>query len=543
MNKGNTNIWSRILYGALAVVCGLYLLGIFWTNCNAQTWFNYDLYADAKLAQLMYQTGSLFPREWSFGNQLYVIATPVVAALLYPITSDSALALGIASCIMTVLLVSAFGWCIRPFVKRKHILVGFACFVGGVLIGSSASSDFEGFQIFFTMGSYYSCYLFCILITLGLWLRLYTNQTVHSAAIILCLLMNSALGMQSLRQMLCMNLPLCALSLLIILLKRASWKRQCFSGWNLLAIGCFIANAAGILLIHYLKLALPIQQSDILAAAEGSFRDNVHSSVQALAYYIGFTPMNGTPFSWFSWIAGALFTGIVILAVFQILWRRDTSPLACGILFCMISICAVLAAGMLLIQLRAIYFFVWHLTVTFSVMYLMESSRKKPQNALCAVLLSISLINLVFQYQTDLADFSRKTAFYKQISSTLMADGVTHVYYNLWGMNNAARIAAVTKDQLLFCAVTPILEHPEEGKLFSRIPYLYKADWFDPDQKPQAYLCLSGGYQQDEWYTVHRQLLEPHLELVHRFSDGDEDYCFYRFDDAVYSDLVDGNDP
>ena len=540
MEHKKADTLSRWLFGAVAVICGLYIAGIFWTNLNARTWFNFDLYADAKLAQLISQTGSLFPAEWTFGNQLYVVATPAVAALLYPLVSDPALTLGAASCVMTVLLLLTFLWCIYPFTEKKPLLTGSLCFIGGVLICESASSDFEGMQILFTMGSYYACYLLGILFTVGLWLRLYTNRHARILPVIICLLLNTALGMQSLRQMLCLNLPLCALGLLLVLVESNDRKTRLFSRWNLFSAACFAANIAGILLIHLLKKAQPIRQVDILPSADGTIWQNTSSSLRVLGDFIGLTSYAGTLFSK---IAGVLFVAVVAFAVFRILRKRDTSPLACMILFCIISIAAVFAAGILIIHLRAIYFFVWHLTVTVSAVYLMENSHTKMRNLLCFALLIVSTVNLVQQYRKDIAEFPKKTAFYQEISDTLVADGVSHVYYNLWGMNNAARVAAVSNDRVIYCAIKPTPEPREESDLFTRIPYLHTEKWFAPDFNPRAYLCLAGGYLESEDNDPYREYLESHLTLMHRFTDGAEDYCFYAFDETVYRDLIDFTAP
>ena len=45
--------------------------------CNA------DMYEDTLVARLMWEQKTLFPANYIFGNQYYVIATPVFAALFY----------------------------------------------------------------------------------------------------------------------------------------------------------------------------------------------------------------------------------------------------------------------------------------------------------------------------------------------------------------------------------------------------------------------------------------------------------------------------
>ena len=49
-----------------------------------------DMYADTLVARLMWEGKTLFPFAYVFGNQLYVIATPVVSALFYGLTGSHA---------------------------------------------------------------------------------------------------------------------------------------------------------------------------------------------------------------------------------------------------------------------------------------------------------------------------------------------------------------------------------------------------------------------------------------------------------------------
>ena len=58
--------------------------------CNA------DMYEDTLVARLMWEQKTLFPENYIFGNQYYVIATPVFAALFYGLTGSMNTAMQIA---------------------------------------------------------------------------------------------------------------------------------------------------------------------------------------------------------------------------------------------------------------------------------------------------------------------------------------------------------------------------------------------------------------------------------------------------------------
>ena len=70
---------SRIFVYGLVICCILAYLGVF-ALINLHTldrFCNSDVYADMQVAKRMWEQKTLFPDGWIFGNQFYVIATPV----------------------------------------------------------------------------------------------------------------------------------------------------------------------------------------------------------------------------------------------------------------------------------------------------------------------------------------------------------------------------------------------------------------------------------------------------------------------------------
>ena len=56
-----------------------------------------DMYEDTLVARLMWEQKTLFPANYIFGNQYYVIATPVFAALFYGLTGSMNTAMALAT--------------------------------------------------------------------------------------------------------------------------------------------------------------------------------------------------------------------------------------------------------------------------------------------------------------------------------------------------------------------------------------------------------------------------------------------------------------
>ena len=155
----------------MGVIIAAYICSIFAINILGRGFVNFDMYSDIELARYIALENTLFPEGWHFGNQIYTVATPVVASLAYRLVGDAYLSMAIASCFMTTICIISFVWCVKPFVTPRNIIVGLLVFVGGTNIARSAYGDWEGLQLFFTMASYYSCYVIGILITLGVWCR------------------------------------------------------------------------------------------------------------------------------------------------------------------------------------------------------------------------------------------------------------------------------------------------------------------------------------------------------------------------------------
>ena len=74
---------------ALIVGIILFAILIVRTNYSGNAFYNFDMYSDQLYARLVSEEGTVFPSDWVFGNQYYVIATPVLAGLLNTLIHNS----------------------------------------------------------------------------------------------------------------------------------------------------------------------------------------------------------------------------------------------------------------------------------------------------------------------------------------------------------------------------------------------------------------------------------------------------------------------
>lgn len=254
---------SDITLSVVLTILLLAFLGlVFFVNlsCNPE-YYDGDIYADISYAKEAWKAKSLFPKDWLFGNQLYVVATPVLAALFYGITHNGILAMGIASCVMSVLIVLTYDWMMKTVFNYNERTSGFLAMVGVLLIKAHIASGARGAQILFTMASYYSCYMITAFIVYGCYIRIRQKKfdAKHIPLAVIGTLLSFATGMQSLRQTVIMTLPLivCEILMTIIVLIRDK-KNLSFSS----IIFTLITSAANLGGIIFAK-SLPLQQTTI----------------------------------------------------------------------------------------------------------------------------------------------------------------------------------------------------------------------------------------------------------------------------------------
>jgi len=167
-----------------------------------------DMYEDTYVAKLMWEQKTVFPENWVFGNQYYVITTPVLSALFYGMGLTVNTAMAAATTVMTILILLSLFWMLRPFARWHECLLGCALMLA-VVSGPYLVDAIEG-QIFYLMCSYYAAYLITLFVAFGAYIRAmkgcswraFVPMAALSAALSFCT------GMQSLRQTAIMVLPM-----------------------------------------------------------------------------------------------------------------------------------------------------------------------------------------------------------------------------------------------------------------------------------------------------------------------------------------------
>ncbi len=355
---------SDIVFTAILTVLLLAFFAlIFYVNLSFNPdYYDGDIYCDINYAREAWKAKSLFPADWVFGNQVYVIATPVVAALLCSITGNAITAMGIASCIMTVLIFLSYDWMMKPQYSYNQRVTGFLAMAAIIFAKGHITQNQNGAQIFFTMASYYACYLITAFIVYGCYVRIRSKDKSKKYApmCVTAAVLSFATGMQSLRQTAVMILPLAACEIFFIIVYSVKSKKFSVGGTTLFTAFVSLANIGGIVAMKFIKF----NQKTVLEKTE--ITRSVKEIVGKFLKCIGFMENNfflknssRTVSHIAFWICALFVAAGLIIGFVELIKSKDKNneALSLPLLFALGSILVSLAGSLTTLTTRPVYYF------------------------------------------------------------------------------------------------------------------------------------------------------------------------------------------
>ncbi len=383
----NEKIFSAILTLLLLAFLGL----VFYVNlsCNPE-YYDGDIYNDINYAKEAWKAKSIFPRDWIFGNQTYVVATPVLAALFYGLTGNGFTAMAIASCIMTVLIVLTYDWMTRTLFSYNERTAGFLFLIGVLLLKAHVAMSQQGIQAFFTMASYYACYLINAFIVYGCYIRIRQKdfKRKHVVLAVIGVALSFGTGMQSLRQTAVMALPLVACEALMIIIYSIKDKKFAISYSTLFSVIVFVSNIAGLIAMKFIE----INQNTVYGTM--SLAKNLKEVIQKIftniAYVAKTFDFEALGFG-FSLTVSTVFLLIILIGF--ILCVKDYFKNKCTdqgrfvlVILLTLGCVSVFAAGVLThVDNRALYYFMIYPLLAVCVSYIIVKCEKKRRLLLSVV--------------------------------------------------------------------------------------------------------------------------------------------------------------
>lgn len=416
-----------------------------------ETFCTTDMYEDTLVARLMWEQKTLFPKNFLFGNQFYIIATPVLSALFYGITGSMNTSMALATTVMSLLILISLYWMISPFVKAKHLrLAVLLAMVSGVF-GPQTVIREDG-QLFFVMCSFYACYLITFFCLMGDYVRARRDESLRPVALALMLFLSFCTGMQSLRQTCVSMLPIlcfeCLSAFQRLVKKQPLWEKG--HRMSLIrAASYLIANVCGLVFIKLLGVGrneIYYGKSIFSGASVGDKLRDLHEALITVSGF-DFTREGGKAF--FTVIFLFYFLASVY-ALFMLIRKKDfnTAPAIFWWLSA-IAIAAVIAASFVTsVKLRDIYLFPFYALPALSFIVLCHYTKPKLQNILCLCFAAMAALNLYYSYgdNAKLAVDAPETPF-TQAADYALENGFEYVYGS--HSNTSPKIAAQTDGKII----------------------------------------------------------------------------------------------
>lgn len=514
MTKNDDHYYKLLLYIAIAISVGYIISFAIINFCGFNGFCTADMYEDTYVSKLIWEQKTLFPTGWVFGNQLYVITTPVLAAVFYGATGSINLSMAMATTVMTFLIIISFFWMIRPFVTKKIAVFGVLALLSCVIC-PYAVETLEG-QIFYVMASYYAAYLITLCVVFGDYARAVTDlsRRFFTIAFFLSIALSFCTGMQSIRQTAIMIAPLLLFETLRII-RMAVGSKNFRPLLSVRVLTVVSANIAGLITAKLMHIPSVSIYGDV-AFAFGNISERLATDARAIFAVTGLKYLWNDSQNIFLGIFAALLIITVLYAIIRIFRERNIADEGLTIYseLCILSLIVVLAANLVMdLSMRSLYLFVWFPLAAVSVCILLNHTHGAKLKAIAGALCIFAVINLCFSYlpciYTALSpDLSTK----KQISDYLCEND----YEILYGDWNTVTSIAVYSDG----EVTAASWHQEP---LSILKYINPQDLYsESDNDNAAYLITRG---EKDYFLAAAQSVNAKLTLKATFdSDAYEVY-------------------
>ena len=368
-----------------------------------------DMYEDTLVARLMWEGGTLFPKRYLFGNQLYVIATPALSALFYGLTGSMNLAMALATTCMSLLLLLSLDWMLRPFTKRPLPRAAALLAAVGLFFGPGSIRREDGPQLFYVMCSFYACYTITNFVVMGDYARARLDSRPRLPALLAALALCFCTGLQSPRQTAVTVLPLLCLEGLRLLSRLRKKLPPLAPGTRmplLRTLAYTAANLAGLWASRF----LPARKHTIYTGASvfsgASAADKLRSVRLALSTVSGFDYVAKSDARWFFLLMFLFCLLLDLAAAWLLLLRRkeEEKDAACFWWLSLIAALGAVAAFFVTsVNLRPIYLFTLYILPALSMVLIARRVRPGLFRGLAAVLLLLTAANLHFSYREDIA--------------------------------------------------------------------------------------------------------------------------------------------
>lgn len=452
--KKENNKFLILGYSLLAVI----ILFVFYLNFNGITYYcDSDLYGDMHLSKLMWEQKTLFPNNWVFGNQLYIISPPVISAFIYGIVGNIYTAMGITSCLCLFLFLASFYYMVKPFFKKTTIIYGLIALLI-LRITVNIMEDSIG-QLFFLQASYYSFYTITAMLVFGIYVRFVAKSKVSILIVLLSIILSLAMGVQSIRQTAIMVIPIILLEIARIVYNiHKKYPLNKLKQTVIYTTLVSVFNFAGVLI----GKIIPITREDIYVTDSIGIFNKIILGIKSLIYsfldFLGFRgwirDITKSNVSWHTPIEALLSITLLIIVLFG-LWcvfknlKRESNAKNYLLLLLALSVLTI-CGTFLLLNISRLTKYLFMLLILFAVLVMIAIENIKIKTKISKLVLIAMVVffcvSPVLEYvpsiyeSTFIESTEQKTAKY-------MLDNNYSVIYSDW--EHAGAIAGASNGKIV----------------------------------------------------------------------------------------------
>lgn len=465
-----------------------------------------DMYEDTYVAKLFWEQKTLFPYNWVFGNQYYVITTPVLAALFYGLGMTVNTAMATATTVMVLLILVSFLWMLWPFARWWECLFGCAMMLA-VVMGVYIVDTTEG-QIFYLMCSYYAAYLITLFVVFGAYARCRKGCTYKSFVPMLgvSMVLSFCTGMQSLRQTAVMALPLAIYEIVRWMprapevlgtlktlktqqntrsLKAVMFRKLAQEKGTMLALGACMANLLG----YGLVLLIAPQSVTIYGTLQSQSAEqrliDLQSALRGFQSVMGLRYLNPENWNGFLGSFALILVCAVMVALVLRYWERARRDgLFIYLDLCVLSVLVVFVVSVASdIAVRSIYFFVWYALAAIAGVLVFRLTKGLGKAGFAFLMTVFMVINLNVSYGECVKDAKSETLpLEARVADWIMDHGYT-IAYGEW---NAVTEVAVWTDGKVTAGAWAWTD-----KLFRPLEYINPLDIYSEEDNKNAIHVLT----------------------------------------------------
>lgn len=220
--------YNLFISGAIIIVMGLIICTNLFHYCYKM---NSDIASEAVLARLIWESREWIPKSWYPSSELRICSAPNLAALFYGIVHNLALAMGMACIAMSlgILITGYFFISQFSFNKTQQLVFLLLCLI--------MPNHIVTLELFYLFGSYYAVHVMVMFLSLGIYAQLISGKYVHVVWQGLTVILSFVIGMQGVRGLLVLNVPLLATEILrqFYLVYKKTWNKT-----SMLMVGRFV---------------------------------------------------------------------------------------------------------------------------------------------------------------------------------------------------------------------------------------------------------------------------------------------------------------